>query len=258
MLRCASKISINRFLRIFSIGIIISFYSILFSEQSTFALEFCPFRGNVNFLNKTIDLLLGEKNKSSVGIKLAMISDNSYKLNLDLENIKTSVLEISTQLESSIDFVESADKKSHFLQGQISSRYSLFNHKPVEELAGTFQIKNHTLLLSSGKLGSININGFIELLYPYKLSLLMQIDSMSMTDFLSMWADTPDMHAKGEVSRTIQAIGALNRLNLKGSLSSTPSETSPCGAWRRRHAAILRARWLAWPSTDGRNNRRKF
>ena len=97
-----------------------------------------------------------------MALELMVLPDHHYQLQLNLEHLKTSFFEISTQLEGSLGLVESADKKERLLQGQISSRYSLFNRKPMGEFAGSFQIKKHTLYLPAASVAGINVNGSID------------------------------------------------------------------------------------------------
>jgi len=189
-------------------------------SKPAFAIETCPFSGQIDFLHEKVNLVLGEKGKGSMALELMATADQHYQLHLNLEHLKTSLFEISTQLESSLELVESADKKEHLLQGRITSRYSLFNRKPIEELMGSFQIKNHTLYLPTGSVGGVNVNGSLELIFPYKMNFALQFNEMPMADFLALWVDNPDLHAPGEVSGTIQVAGALNRIMLKGSLAS--------------------------------------
>ena len=188
--------------------------------QASFALETYPFRGQIDFLHQKIKLTLGEKDKGSMALELMVLPDHHYQLQLNLEHLKTSFFEISTQLEGSLGLVESADKKERLLQGQISSRYSLFNRKPMGEFAGSFQIKKHTLYLPAASVAGINVNGSIELIFPYKMNFAFQFNEMPMADFLSIWVDNPDLRAQGEVSGAIQVAGSLNQLMLKGSLNA--------------------------------------
>ena len=202
------------------LSIVFLFFCASVLPNPALALEACPFSGQIDFLHNGVNLVLGEKGKGSVALELMARPEHNYQLQLNFEHLKTSLFEISTQLESSIELVESADKKERLLQGQIISRYSLFNRKPIEEFMGSFQIKNHTLYLPTASVGGINMNGFIELISPYKMNLALQFNGMPLADFLSIWVDSPDLHAQGEVSGTIQVAGALNRLTLKGTLAS--------------------------------------
>jgi len=189
-------------------------------SKPAFALETCPFSGQIDFLHQKINLVLGENDQGSMALELMVMLNHNYQLQLNLEHLKTSLFEISTKLEGSLGLVESTDKKEYLLQGQITSRYSLFNRKPIGEFAGIFQIKNHTLYLPTASVGGVNVNGFIELIFPYKMNFAFQFNEMPMADFLSIWVDNPDLRAQGEVSGTIQVAGALNQLMLKGSFAA--------------------------------------
>lgn len=206
-------------IRIWGLRIVCGLLFVICSTPA-FALETCPFSGQIDFLHQKINFILGEKDKGLVAVELMAKPDHHYQLYLNLEHLKTSLFEISTQLESSLELIQSREKQGHLLQGQITSRYSLFNRKPVEEFAGSFQIKNHTLYFPTASVAGIDVNGFIELNYPYKMNFVLHFDRMPMADFLSIWGDHPDLRAQGEVSGTIQVAGPLHGLMLKGRLSS--------------------------------------
>ncbi len=183
------------------------------------ALEVCPFSGQIDFRRNNMSLVLGEKEKSSVSVQLLTISDDHYQLKLNLDDLKTSLFEISTQLESSIESVETAPDKT-FLKGSIISHYSLFNHKPISELSGQFEIKNHILYLPAASMDGINFQGSIELFYPYKINISLQLEGIPMSDFLSVWVDNPDIRAQGNVFGSIQIAGVPGHLIVKGNLAT--------------------------------------
>ena len=201
-------------------GIFLFLFSLtLLSAKSVYARELCPFKGEINFLQKNMSLVLGEQGKSSVATQISIISDEDYKLNLNLEGLRTSLFELSTQLESSISLSEDPQRKTS-IKGQITSRYSLFNHKPVGEFVGQFEMKNRILYLLSGAMDGINLNGSVELFSPFKINLTLQMNSIPMVDFLSVWVDNLDIHAQGEVSGVIQITGIPGHLLVKGNLFS--------------------------------------
>ena len=187
-----------------------------------YALEVCPFSGQIDFLHNDISIMLGEKGRSSVSVRLSTLSEDHYQLKLNLDDLKTSLFEISTQLESSFQTIAVPPDKT-FIKGKIVSHYSLFNRKPATEtgeLSGQFEIKNHILYLPASSMGEINFQGSVELFYPFKINLALQLDNMSMIDFLSVWVDNPDIHAHGNVSGVIQIAGIPGHLILKGNLAT--------------------------------------
>ena len=129
-----------------AVAIVFLIFSLIIPSFA-YALEVCPFSGQIDFLHNDISIMLGEKGRSSVSVRLSTLSDDHYQLKLNLDDLKTSLFEISTQLESFFQTISIPPDKT-FLKGKIVSHYSLFNRKPATEtgeLSGQFEIKNHIL-----------------------------------------------------------------------------------------------------------------
>lgn len=188
--------------------------------SSAYALEVCPFQGKIDLSNKTLNVTVGTEQHSSLSFQVTLSSDKSFQLNLILEHLKTSLFEISTQLESSLRLVERENEESPVWLGKLVSHYSLLNSKPIDELTANFEIRNHTLFFPAIATGSVKINGFIELFSPYKLNFSLLLNGLPMKDFLSLWVDHLTSQTQGRVFGRIQISGIPKRLSLKGSLNS--------------------------------------
>ena len=201
-------------------GVILFLTLFIFLPTGAYALERWPFKGQADLSQKKFNIVLGGAPENSVSIQVELLSQNHFRLNLKLEDVKTSVFEISTDLESLVELSATQDKNRKSWQGHVWSRYSLINRKPVDELSGKFEIKNQTLYLPSLTVGQVDLKGFLELFFPYKTNFSLELKDIPMKDFLSLWVDDPDLNAKGSVSGTIQISGTLGRLLLKGNLAS--------------------------------------
>ncbi len=183
------------------------------------ALETYPFKGSINFREKVLQLAVGQ-DPNTIELQLALPTEKDVQLNLMLEHLKTSFFEISTQLKSSIHLTGRNQSKSPILYGQFYSQYSLLNHKPTDELIGNFEIRNQTLEISDLIFGGLQASGSIELSYPYKLNLMVNLREISIYEFLAFWLDDPNVKADGFVSGKIQLSGNLTQPILKGSIST--------------------------------------
>ena len=202
-----------------SLFFIFLFFWLSYSSFS-WALEGCPFQGQIDFLQKKIDIVLGQEDHSLVKAQFIFLSDNNFHLNFNLEHLKTSLFAISSQLESSVVLIEDPKKRERYYSGQFQTKYSLLNYKPVDEISGNFEIKDQILFLPDLLIGRVRLQGSLELFYPYKVDLSVQLKEIPMDEFLSLWMDVADMNSQGAVSGNINISGVLNRLILKGSLAS--------------------------------------
>ncbi len=192
----------------------------LLVTPSLLARESLSFQGHMDFTGKKLHLTVGDGNASRVVLNLSELSEHHFQILLDLEHIKASVFDISSQLEGDLTLAEASDNQKPALRGELKSRYSLVNHKPVEELQGTFEIKDHILYLSSLSVGPLDLKGLFKLNPPYDVNLAIQFRDFPLNDFLVLWIDDPDFEAQGTVSGDVQISGVPQRLALKGNLAS--------------------------------------
>ena len=171
----------------------------------------------------------------------AGLSENNFHIHLDLEHIQSSLFDLSTQLEGDLTLVESSEAGGpvdfvdsgragpvperyraggRSWKGQFQSRYSLLNHKPIEELSGTFEIQNHVLYLSDLSAGGVHLQGLWELADPRGMDLDIQFKDISLKDFIALWVDDPNLEAQGLMSGNLQISGRFPQLALKGTLAS--------------------------------------
>ena len=191
-------------------------------SNSAFAKELCPFHGEIDLLNKRINLAIGKEEHSSITADVVYLGDGNYKIHLALNHLKTSIFEISTQLESSMLLVHvpvpGGDKNG--LKGNLLSHYSILNLKPVDELSGNFEIREQILYLPDLEIGRVSVKGYLELFYPYKFNFSCSLNEIPMKDFLSFWINSQDLDAQGSVRGQIQIAGIPNQFFLKGDLET--------------------------------------
>ncbi len=180
-----------------------------------------PFYGNIDLQKKQFNINFGRADEDGIGLNLDFSDESQYRFNLNLEHIKTSVFEISTQLDGALKWERDEIKAQRFLQGQIATHYSLLNYKPVDDLVGQFEINNQVLSLTSLATEKFNLNGTIELFPPYKMDLTLHLSHIPMKDFLVVWTNTDDFNTEGLVSGKIQIAGISNHILVNANLESS-------------------------------------
>ena len=150
--------------------------------------ETYPFKGQIDFLQKELNVTIGQDDQNSIKLQMAFPSDKNLKCDIFLQNIKTSLFEISTQLQSFIELGDDRSAtKSPLLQGRILSQYSLFNRKPINEFSGHFEIKDQVLSFLDLNFGGLSAKGSVEMVSPHKLNLDLMLQDISLYEFLSFW-----------------------------------------------------------------------
>lgn len=176
------------------------------------------FSGHLDFSKNQFDVVFDLEDQGAVSLNAQKISDNDYNLQINVERLKASDVNFSSEIESAIKFVSGEDDLN--LRGRINSRYSLFNFKPTRELSGYFEIKDKKLHLKKLSIGHILCDGSVGLSYPYAIDLDFSLSDIEMDDFLNFWMKNKGYSSGGGVSGEIKAAGTLERLLLKGSLES--------------------------------------
>ena len=201
----------------------IAFFLFIFSFlliKSSGADFVLPFKGRIDFTTRQLDLSLDLKSRGLITAKAVRTSDKNYHLFLDIDHLQTPGFDVSSKLESSLELINDEQGRYKTVLGKIWSQYSLVDYRPAQELSGEFEIKNQKLLLNSLSLGHLQCQGYVDLVYPHKVDLLLGLDFMDLTDFLAFWSQGAADHSAGSVSGEIKISGALDRLQLKGNLES--------------------------------------
>ena len=194
------------------------FLSFLFLCHPVSALEVCPFHGDINFLQKKLNIVLEKDDRRFVSAEFVFLAQDNLLFRLNLEHLQNSLFEISTQLDGTVKLSESPDQKGSILRGQIASQYSLINYKPVSEFSGAFEIKDGKLSLSDLSMGGARLDGVWDLNFPFPLDLSLQLNEIPLKNLIAVWLDDPEIEARGGVSGQLQISGVLPSPSIQGRL----------------------------------------
>ena len=191
----------------------------------SFAEEVFSFEGQVDLLKNEFNIVLELDEKSSVAATVNRISETDYRFLVDINHLKTPLFDLLSKIESSVEIINTNDSSKEMfsnitLKGKIWSQYSLINYKPVQELSGSFEVRDQRLYLKKLAFGSLICNGYIDLVQPFKLNMSVDLMDVGMSDFLNFWSTKMQYESSGAVSGKIKASGTLDNLMLKGNLKS--------------------------------------
>ncbi|MCA9406842.1 MAG: hypothetical protein KC684_09900, partial [Candidatus Omnitrophica bacterium] len=196
------------------------FLGMLFPREGYCYQERYPFQGNIDLETGQIIMSLQLNDESSVAVNIKEVLKNTVHVTLSLEKLKTPVFDISSAIESSVEY-GLGGKGNVSLIGKLWSNYTLVNYKPIQELSGRYEITEQSLKLVDISFGTVTCNGTIDFVKPYKMDLLFDIHEMAMSDFLKFWMPYKEYDADGIVSGSVRAFGSVGNMTLRGSLDTS-------------------------------------
>jgi len=191
---------------------------VLCFAKTALAKQNVSFEGQIDLTSKTVNVLLQINSEGSIIAKGEKLDNQKYRFVFDFENVETPLCKLSSKVESVFELNPKPKKNQQFIEGKISSQYSLMDYKPIKDLSGKFYIKDKVLNLSSFSAGDIRLGGKIYLEYPYKMNVVFGLDSLDMNDFLNFWVKNKGYDASGSVRGEIKVSGALKKFILRGAL----------------------------------------
>ncbi len=225
-----------------------TFIFIIFIARLSFSETILSFEGQMNFKEERLQVKLkplhflsgpsssvgsgtvpslieANDDKSAVVLKAEKTSKNEYRLLFNIEHLRTPLFDISSQIESRLRMSRSSENKNIFLEGDVSSQYSLIDFEPINEFNGRFVIADSNqaykkLIVPRLSFGNVTCQGVVDLKYPFKIDLVVNLNSVLMKDFLGFWVRNKKHDSSGIVSGKIKVLGDLSRVILKGDLES--------------------------------------
>ena len=197
---------------------------LLLHATVSYAKIIVPFNGEIDVEEKKVLLNILHSGKEPIVVKGGLSSEDVYQLILSMDHVKTPLFDISTVVESSIDLIKDKNGQMQSFKGDIVSKYTLINYKPVEELMGEFELKNKKLTFNRLSIGGLVLKGVFQLEEPYSVDVTIQIDSFGLLDFILLLGNTGDVVAEGEVNGDVRIVGKKGDLKISGNLYSYRGE----------------------------------
>ena len=204
--------------------ILFCFFLVLTFSTASFAGSQCSFKGDFDFLHKVFWMQINFKEKESIAAQLKFLVDDSYYFNADLAHLNISKLDLSTKLESSGRLEKDSQGNLKTLKGWFWSNYSLVNYKPFKEMSGAFELdeKSKRLSVKSFVWGGLEVNGSVDLISPYKLSLAFMVNDIEIKDLaLLLGVSLQDFEVEGLVNGKLKIEGPIFSPKIKGQLKAS-------------------------------------
>lgn len=210
---------INIFRVFFLCAFVMAMPKLSFAEKVFF------FEGQIDFSKNEFTIIFHIDDNSSIAATAQKISETDYRFVLDIEHLKTPFFDLLSKIESSIEVIHKKNAPEitfvdTIFRGRVWSRYSLVDYKPVEELTGSFEIKEQRLQVTALSFGNLTCNGYIDLVSPYGLDLTVNLMGVDMNDFLNFWSSNKKYESSGAITGEIKASGTFGNLALRGKLES--------------------------------------
>jgi len=178
-----------------------------------------PFEGEVNFAQKVWSFSSGSADESSFSLQIFQPQADRYRMDLNLEDVQTAVFDFSAVVTADVKKMEDKEGQVGFV-GQVKSKYTLLNKKPVADLISVFDIRNDVLSIRSLEFGKYQGAGTVGLKAPFPLAIEIDLEAVDLADFIGLFSDDPDLYALGEVFGEIAIKGTGQSPKLEGRLTS--------------------------------------
>ena len=188
------------------------------------------FKGEVDFSKEQMDVavqlpienqsVIVDAKKNFVKAFIQRHSEDNYSFSFDVDHLTTPFFDISGNIKSSIQLVKGDYLRKDYWRGEMEGSRLMVDYKPFHDLIGGFDVVNDKLFLHFLSLNRLDCRGFVELMAPFKLDLSLNIQDMTLDDFLNFWVTDKSYEVGGDVAGDIKISGTLSRVFLKGRLAS--------------------------------------
>ena len=180
-----------------------------------------PFAGEFDPQKKSLTVAIHPEANSPLVMNFYRADDLIYHISVNIKDWQTAFFNLSSVIEGTVDVKREEGGTFQSLVGKIESRYTLVNHKPVEEMFGQFEIKEGKLMIHSLSLGRVAVKGTVLLRPPYPVDLRFQLAGVPLEDFIAFFSGRPKFMTQGLVDGDIFISGPSSNLQMKGTLFSS-------------------------------------
>ncbi len=193
-----------------------------------FVVQFCSgsaqaefsFKGEVDFKGKNAEVVFCRREDESATLNVEHKSENHYFSVLNIKNLDTRFFDISTILENTIEVKKTAEGLITAIAGELVSRYTLINHKPVQEFQGYFEYTNDYLTFSHLSVGNVICSGRLKLRPSLSINLRLTFNNVNLTDAIYFFTLDESIQSSGFVEGKINIDGELPHFRVAGNFKS--------------------------------------
>ena len=177
----------------------------------------CVLDASFDFLNKIFQLQLDFDKQESLNVKFKFLSNDTFKLNAELDHIKILNYDLSTELVGNGKIARDSQGSPTHIEGKVQAKYSLLNYKPLKEMKGSFKLDNSGIDILDFVWGDIEIDGTVKFASPQEMDLDVVITDMDVNElatFLGFYQK--DLIMTGLVDGEINIKGKAPSFYIKG------------------------------------------
>ena len=172
-----------------------------------YARDAMPFEGMVDLQNKRVSLQFGNGTENAVALDLHRSSADSMSFSLDLRHVRMPFCDLATVLQGEIKFITPSNAGRE-ASGEIRSRYTLLNHKPVQDWYLKFALRDRKLIIDRFWAGALTGSGQIELSGEHRSDLNFELVSSDL-EMVGALFQTGSVIQPPAVSGTLTGVIAL-------------------------------------------------
>jgi len=195
-------------------------FFLIFIEAS-YARQPIPIKGMWDAVNQKISVEMAHGGQRPFFLEIEQKSKTLYDLNLTIVNWVTDFFNLSTVLEGALTVVPPEIDEKFMVNGRLTSRYTLLNQRPFDELKADFFIQDGNLVFRSLCLGEISGSGKISLNGQPIIDMAVYFEDFplaSMAQFIPSAGN--GVEVEGNISGEIKLQGPIDKLQIKGNMNS--------------------------------------
>ncbi len=180
-----------------------------------------PFEGTLNLKAPAVSLTFGSVSDGTLVLDVTHPSSGRYDLRADIRHLSTPVWDLATVLNGRFELTGN-DPLKRELAGEVSTRYTLLNYKPVRDLYLKFTVRERKLTVDPFWFGALSGRGQMDLTGRRDMEASIELLSVDLQEFWDMLSErgikVPPVN--GIVSGEVQLKGAAARPYVNGHLAA--------------------------------------
>lgn len=189
-------------------------------NQKKSAQTLCAFKGSADCVKKSIQLKFIFPDGGRISLVSTEQSPDVISFEIFPQGFKFLLFNITTRIVGTARIVERPDSDP-FVRGVMEAAQSELSKGDFSNrISGNFEIEKDKIFLKQCTWEGLTAEGYFTFVPPYDTDLTLTFNNVLLADLFS-WLGQEKIYTQGDLSGQIDASGFLNRLALKGNLSSS-------------------------------------
>ncbi len=181
-----------------------------------------PFDGMVELRKERLFLRVGAGDTNAVEVGLQLAAKDTVAFSVDFRHVQLSALDLAMVLQGQVQLTGTGPHQWEAM-GDVVSRYTLLNRKPVRDLSCKFFVQDGKLVIERLWLGSISVNGQIDLQGEYRSNLSVELVASDLEQVCGLFQNTGSVRTPtvtGTLTGALLLTGPFWRPVIKGRLAA--------------------------------------